>query len=497
MFRTTMIPALLICHTLVAQAPANVKNLSLREAIRISMENNLQVEIARETRAVAQSNVDVNLGEFDWVLNGNVQTAEQDFAVESSTAGNKLEGTSWNRSLTVGARKPFAWGGNLEFNYAPDYFRQETDFSTTAHPYGSGDTRGSGLSATYTQSLLRGFGREATEANVIVARKGSQAAEYQYQQAIIELVANTESLYWNVVYAQQNLANKQKALELAEKQLRENKIRVEVGTLAPIEVNSAEAAVAQQEQEIILAEVQLRNAEDALMRALYPGPGKPEGIVTTDSPTISHVTLDPEAGERTALARRVELKAARLDLESKAVQRRAAENFTKPQLDAYVGYTGNSYRHDNLQGVNQDLTEFKYPGYMVGLSLSIPLENRTAKGNLAAARANERGSEFSMRDQELGISLEVRQAFRNVEAATKGMEATRKTRIFREKDLEAEQKKFDNGMSTNFLVLSKQNDLDSARSSELQAQIVYAKAVTAAEKAVGNLLEARGFQYPE
>jgi outer membrane protein len=179
------------------------------------------------------------------------------------------------------------------------------------------------------------------------------------------------------------------------------------------------------------------------------------------------------------------------------VLKRAAENRMKPQLDAYVGYTGDSYQYTKLNDVNSDLSSFKYPGYVVGLNLSIPLGNHTAKGNLAYASANERSSELGLRDRELGIQLEVRQAFRNVDAAEKGVDAAKKTRYFREKDLEAEQKKFDNGMSTNFLVLSKQNDLDSAKSAEVQAQITYAKAVTAMERSVGNLLEARGFQYPQ
>jgi len=493
MFGAHVFPVLLICHALVAQTADPVQRLSLQEALRISMENNLSVEIAREQRAATKAQVDIAQGSFDWVLTGNAETSRQDFATTHSTTGAKVEGTTWNRSLSIGALKPFTWGGNLQMSYAPTYSKQTTDLpSSTARPYGS-----NGLSAIYTQSLLRGFGREATEVNVIVAKKGSLAADYQYQQAIIALVASTESLYWDVVFTVQNLANKQQSLALAQKQLKENKIRVEVGTLAPIEVTSAEAAVAQKEQEIIAADAQLRNAKDALIRALYPGTSRPLNVEPTDAPTPRHLTVDQATGEKMALERRVELKAARLDLESKGALTRAAENRVKPQLDAYVGYTGSSYTYPGFDEVNRDLTGLKYPGYVLGLNLSIPLGNRTAKGNLASARAGERGSELSLRDEELGIQLEVRQAFRNVDAAEQGVEAAKKTRYFREKDLEAEQKKFENGMSTNFLVLSKQNDLDAAKSSEVQAQIAYAKAVTAQEVAVGNLLEARGFEYPQ
>ncbi|MBK8794867.1 MAG: TolC family protein [Holophaga sp.] len=168
-----------------------------------------------------------------------------------------------------------------------------------------------------------------------------------------------------------------------------------------------------------------------------------------------------------------------------------AKNRLSPQLDLNLGYNGSAANHDTYSPVNTDLWGAKNPGYNVGLTFSMPLPNRASKGLMAQARANTRSSQLTMRDLELGITLEVRTAFRNVDATEKGVKAAEKTRIFRAKDLEAEQKKYENGMSTNFLVLSKQNDLDTAKSAELQSQISYAKAVTALEKALGNLLEAR------
>ena len=326
------------------------------------------------------------------------------------------------------------------------------------------------------------------------ARKSAQAADLAFQLSIINLVASTESLYWDVVYAQRNLDNKQQALALAQKQLNENQIRVQVGTLAPIEVTSSEASVAQAQQDIISAEAQLLNAKDALIRALYPSSERPASLEPADAPSVKALELDEAAAERQALASRIELKTARLDLESKQALETAANNRILPQLDAFATYTGNAASQipsEGLGAVNKDLTKGTYPGYTVGLQFSMPIQNRAARGTQAQARANRRQSELNLRDQELGITLEVRQAFRTLEAPGKGVAAAEKTRIFREKDLEAEQKKFENGMSTNFLVLSKLNDLNTAKGNELQAQITYAKAVTALEKAMGHLLEAR------
>ncbi|MCE1228464.1 MAG: TolC family protein, partial [Firmicutes bacterium] len=402
------------------------------------------------------------------------------------------ESTAWGRSLSLGTSKAFGWGGNLKLSYDPSYryswSQTSTGTSSTSNPYDGT------LTATYSQSLLRNFGRIANESRLIVARKTSQAADFNYQLAIINLVANTESMYWDMVYALRNLENKRLALALAEKQLKENRIRVEVGTLAPIEVTSAEASVAQREQEILVAEAQARNAKDALLNMVYADSHKASALEPADAPILVPSPLSAEAAEKMALERRVELKSAQLDLESRQILEQAAGNRLLPQLDAYASYNGNAASQipsEGLSAVNKDLFGSKYPGYSLGLTFSMPIGNRAAKGSQIQARASRRSSELALRDLRQNISLEVRTAFRNMEAAQKSVKAAEKTRVFREKDLDAEQKKYENGMSTNFLVLSKQNDLDSARAAELQAQIGYAKTITALEKAAGSLLEAR------
>ena len=495
MMRPQILPAMLVAFSLVGQqAPkAAATKLTLQSAIETSLKNNLQVQIAIESRDFTRAGLTVEEGAFDWNLTAGLNLSQAQDATRFQGLGGSfstLDGTVQSRSLTVGSTKAFGWGGNLSLSYAPKYSSASGSYylGTTATPYDGS------LSATYTQSLLRNFGRDVTESRLIVARKSAQAADLGFTKAIIDLVASTESLYWDMVFAQRNLENKRQALDLAQKQLRENQIRVQVGTLAPIEVTSSEASVAQREQDIIAADAQLLNAKDALIRALYPSTERPAGLELADAPSVKPLELNEATAEKQALANRLELKSARLDLESKQVLETAASNRLLPQLDAYATYTGNAASQipsEGLAAVNKDLSKGAYPGYSVGIQFALPIQNRAAKGSQAQARANRRSSELSLRDLELGITLEVRQSFRNVDASAKGVAAAEKTRYFREKDLEAEQKKFENGMSTNFLVLSKQNDLDTAKSSELQSQITYAKAVTALEKSLGHLLEAR------
>jgi outer membrane protein TolC len=486
-----------VCYSLVAQTPApEGKHLSLQEAIQTSLQNNLQVDIARQNREITTSGVTTSLGAFDWNLSGSVSTSHNDFAKDAASypGGPVVQTTGIynSKNLNADLAKAFTWGGSLDINYAPAYGSYRTlnqgVTTWTQTPYNGG------LSATYNQNLLQGFGREVTTAPLVIARKNAQGSDYTFQLSIINLVASTEGQYWDLVYSQRFLDSKRIALELAQKQLKENTIRMQVGTMAPIDVTSAEAQVAQAEQDIIAAEAQLANARDALIRSLYPNAERPASLEATDSPTIAHTQLDEASAVKMALDRRVELKSARIGKDIAQIQAKVAQNRTLPTLQAYATYAGSSDNYSTFGSMNSDLTGFKYPGYTVGLKFAMPIQNRAAKGNLSAARAGLRSSELNLRDQELSVTLQVRQAVRNVEATEKGVKAAEKTRYFQEKNLEAERKKFENGMSTNFVVLQVMTNLDNSRSAELQAQISYAKAVTALEQAVGNLMEARNLK---
>lgn len=498
MTRLPIYPALLVAFALVAQTAPKVdaSHLTLQNALETSLKNNLQVQISQQTRESLQANVLVNAGAFDFQLTSGLTLSHSQYRPDGKAYdpnGNPWFGSSTTntRNLTVGLTKPMEWGGAFQLNYNPIYqatnnvYNEIPATGTTAFPYTGF------FSAAYTQSLLRNFGWDTTASNLIVAQYGSKAADYNFQLAVINLVASTDSAYWDVVYAKLNLENKRQALALAQQQLKENQIRVQVGTLAPIEVTSSEASVAQAEQDIITADAALLNAKDALIRTIYPTADRPDSLDTVDLPSLKPMEMDEAAASKVALENRVELKSAELDLLSKRVLETAASNRTLPQLDLSVAYNGTTNNHATFSATNTDLTQGKNPGYSVGLQFSLPILNSAAKGNLAIARANLRTSELTKHDLELGIILQVRTAFRNLDASNKGVTAAEKTRIFREKDLDAEKKKFDNGMSTNFLVLSKLNDLNTSKGNELQAQINYAKAVTALDQALGRLLQAR------
>ena len=313
MVRTSMVPMLLVCCGVAAQTPAagEARRLSLRDAIQTSLQNNLAVDIAQQSREVTRAQILINEGPFDWNFSATAQ-AQQRKTPFSGTAPGGAEvhstGTVKSRSLTTDLNKNFPWGGNLDLNYAPAY-------SSSSNPNTSGSVPfpySGAFSATYNQSLLQGFGYKVSTAPLVIARKGADSADYTFQLAIINLVADTETKYWAVVAAQRNLANFQLSLQLAQKQLNDNNIRLQVGTMAPLDVTAAEAQVAQAEQSIISGQAALDNAKDALIRALYPNAERPAGLELTDDPTLSHTQIDEAAAVKMALERRVELKAAHI-----------------------------------------------------------------------------------------------------------------------------------------------------------------------------------------
>ncbi len=494
---------LLFCVPLLAAQPA-ARSLTLREALAQTLHANLQVDQARESRAYTQAGATIAEGAFDWNLTGSFSYLRQDAATTKALYPlgpyATTEGTLWSRSLGLGLQKPFTWGGSFQTTYTPSYAFSSGTYGdpATGALLGRFNTKApysGAFSASYSQALLRGFGRTATEAPLRAARKGSEAADAQFELAMIQLVATTEAQYWDLVYAVQNLANAESALALAEEQLADNRGKVREGTLPEIEITSAEAAVAQQKRTLIAARSQLRNANDTLFRTLYPDENTFTNLVPLDPPEPGAPQVDEHEGERTALAHRPELAVARLRREASGILRAAAENRLLPQLNAYLTYTSTSDTYGAPGPVNGELARGDYPGYGVGLAFLLPLGNRAAKGSLAQARADERLNQLGLQDLELAIRLQVRLAFENVASARAGVEAAREARRFREADLAAEQKKYENGMSTNFFVFAKQNDLNSARATELQARIAYAKAVTALEQAMGTLLQARGFAH--
>jgi outer membrane protein TolC len=496
---------LLACCGLAAQSAdqAAPLRLSLRDALQIALQNNLQVDIARQTREATMAGVQIAQGAFDWNANALVQTSKLENATTApsgfkNTPPIVTETNNYQKQLQAGLTKAFTWGGSLNLIYNPAWQYESGSYAGSTNPAQNGPFSTSypyysQFTATYNQNLLQGFGTEITTAPLVIARKQGETADYTFQLAMINLVAATEGQYWAVVQAQRQVDADKLSLQTAQKQLDENNIRLKVGTMAPLDIVSAEAQVASAEQTIIGDQAKLDNAKDALIRALYNNAPRPAGLELTDQPNLGHSQLSEDEAVKMALERRLELKQDALTNDVNRLNLTVAQDKVRPSLGAFVTYTGNTNDYNSFGPTNSDLAKANYPGYTVGLKFAMPIQNNAAKGGVVQARANLREGELNMRSQQLDITLAARTAVRSVKADEESVKAAAKTVYFQEQTLEAEQKKFDNGMSTNFNVLQDMSNLDAARSKEIQAQIQYANDVTALEQAVGDLLEARNF----
>ena len=262
--------------------------------------------------------------------------------------------------------------------------------------------------------------------------------------------------------------------------------------------------IAQREQEIILAEGQIGDAQDRLKRLLNVTDlstwNRP--IVPTDRPAEEKLEIDVDAGIRAALETRPEVKQALVNIESKKVSLVYNRNELKPRLDArgVYGLSGVGYNNDvvkegsSYSDAFSQIGSFDYPNWSIGLNFSVPLNNRTAKANAAIAATDLELANTNLALLKQNLALEVRTAARNVDTARRSVAAAKKARELADRNLDAEQKKFDNGMTTSFTVAQVQNDLTTARSNELLAISGYLKSMVSWHRAIGDLLAVKNVE---
>jgi len=517
MFHPRVISTLAICMCVVspiasAQGTREVKRISLQDAIQAALANNLAIEVQRTNwQGTKEAGTLGEESAFEWRLgvtgvgrwskSGSYSTTT--FPGDDGLVAAEQEGTTYNngRNLSASIEKAFKWGGSAQFTYSPTYngWSSSTTYTLLDFPYTvfTGDQRnnrvpyGGSWGISYSQNLLRGFGKKIATAQLVIAQRGLVAADANFKKAVQDQVAVIEAVYWNVVYAQMNLVNQRQSLDLANRQLRENQIRVETGILAPIEVTSSSASVAQREAAIIQAEANLQNAMDTFVRTVYSMAERPEEIVLTDVPAVSQLDIEEATAIENALKNRTELLTRRLDLENAKLNEEVAQSNLKPTLNATVGYNGSALSSSSFGPINSDLAGFRYPGYNINLNFNMPFGNKSARASDIRAKANRRSAELAIRDQELAIILDVRTAYRNLKAAEKNIIAAEKSRVLTQETYDAERMRLAGGLSTNFVVSQRQNDLDNAKAVELNANISYANAQTALQQAMGTLLDYR------
>jgi outer membrane protein TolC len=478
--------------------------LSLKDAIALALEHNINLEVSRLGLAGANQGFVATTGAFDFLLNSDAGASYAEVPATNQLVGASV-GLQKGRQFDLYLSKTTPTGGAISIGWT------NTRTWTNSTFYFFNPSYDSGLTFSLSQSLLRGFGTDVNRAQIEVARRNRDISQVQFEQVVIATVQAVENAYWNLIYAIDDLKVKQHSLKLAQDLLDQTRTRVRIGTSAPIDIVQSEATVASRELDIIVAENQVENAADVLKNLMgFENPDDWKSrIVPTDALEVTTGSVDLDKAIEEALRRRLDLKQRELETEIDQIGVVAARNSVLPQLNLSLNYgfagVGGTEMVLNPQtgqvigtipgGWNDALSQIlkrDYTQWSAAINFSYPLENTTAKANLAQQRFALSTAKQNTALTQQRIIGEVRNAVRGLEASAKAILAAVKARELAERNLDAEQKKYANGMSTAFQVVKIQDDLASAQASELQARVTYRQAEAVYRTGVGSLLDSMG-----
>jgi outer membrane protein len=470
--------------------------LTLNGALTSSLEH-LGVQVQAYQYQIDSQSLRRTYGLYDWFTEANIRHSYSD---QPTTNPFEVEGS---RSTSVGASVAqfLPTGGDYRLDW-------DSSRSTVA---GGGTTvnpqYGNGLNFAFTQPLLRDFGIDITRRQITVARNNLGISEAQFRTAIMDTVRATESAYLDLVYARRAVDVVKESLFLARDQSRITQIRIDVGASAPLDILQPRVTIATTEEQLITAVTSVRNAEDRLRGLInLPAAEWDRPIIPADDVTYTPITIDYEQAVQQAIANRPELTQGRLRTENAQVQALYTRNQVLPAVDFAVNYglsglAGRSTRVENGQVITRStpfsdtfsqIAGLEFPSWNVGFNFALPILNITARADARAAVLAVEQNRTQQAHTQQNIGIEVRIAARAVDQFAQTIAATRAAREAAEQNVEAERKRYENGMTTNFQVLEVQQQLSDARVRELQAIIGYNNAVSAFHRSVGDILEVHG-----
>ncbi|MFL6196901.1 MAG: TolC family protein [Thermoanaerobaculia bacterium] len=471
-----------------AEAPAldvkdNAVQLSLDDAVRIALQQNLGLVAERYTRTQRRLGITQSLGIYDLVANATATATD----ARSSPVTNQVQGSQRNsQTVAFSFTQRTPTGGDLTVGMDAGRAESNSQFSQ-ALAYSPG------LTFSYDQPLLRDFGRAFNERNIIIARTNSEISGQEFERQVTLTTQDVVNAYWALVNAREQLGVAQQSLQLARDLHDRNRIQVEVGTMAPLELTQSEAAIATRQEDIIRSTSNVGDAEDNLRRLLNlpAGPLWETPIVPTTKPETERLAINVDQAIQTAYAERPELRQQALQLEQARRDSEYFRNQLKPTLDLHIDY-GLSGGDESFSEALSQLYGFDFRTWTAQVRFAYPIQNRAARAQSAIANLDVDRFQTLFDQQRVLISTEVRRAARAVETAAQQIEAARISREFQEKNVEAEKKRYENGMSSSFQITQIQDDLTQARSREVAATVNYRTALAEFYRATGRLLDEHG-----
>jgi outer membrane protein len=480
--------------------------LSLVDALRTAMQRNLGVELQSFDYRMAGHSLRSQYTLYDWFGQATIEHGESEGATISRTEPTSAGTTRAN----FGVAQNLPAGGNYFLGLNSS--RQTTvggftDISPAYRP---------SLVFAATQPLARNFGVDVTRRGILIARNTLGINREQFRTALMDTAVGVEQAYLDLVYARRAVEVVKESLFLARDQARITQIRIDVGASAPLDILQPRVTIATTEEQLITSVALVRDAEDRLRALLNLDPAEwDRPIVPTDPVEYTALPVSPETAVARALELRPELRQAALTTDTRRVQYVYARNQVLPQVDFNIDYsasgvagrtpivdpvTGQPTGRFNSTGYSDALSQVfgnDFPSWTFGLQLGVPITNIGARAEARRAELDLQSSRTSQEQTRQNITIAVRAAARDVETTSRTIVASRTAREAAERNLEAERRRYENGMTTNFQVLQIQQQLSDSRVRELQALVGYNQAVANYHRQVGDILEARNIAIDE
>ena len=480
--------------------------LSLKDITKLALQNNIDIAIEDTNEKSAQENIKSAYGSYDPSLSFSIGASSSKSAnTRLDTASQEdIFTTQKNFNWTATYQQQFRTGGNIRANWRTTRGKTNEAFSFYNPNYNAN------ASVTYSQPLWKNLKIDQNRGNIKLRKLDLQTSDISFKQTVTTRISQIQQQYWDLVSAIRNYDIQRNAVKLAQRNLRDITKKVEVGTLAPIEITQANYQVAQTKMRLINAEDTIHRQMNNMRQSISSDRNNviwSQVIVPTDTPDFREYNIELETAIETAITNSPELLQSELDLEKSEINLQMSRNNRKwgfdisgtfgsqgssgtpgPNIEAppqYIGGVGTAY--DNL--FTQGLTNWS-----VTLDVSIPLMNRSADASYANQIIEQKRKLLTRRRQEQQIQVEIRNAIQTIETNRQQVKTNELNKLLAQEQLDGENKRFEAGLSEFYRVLDQQNRLAEAENGELSALIEYKKSIISLQEAMNTLLEFSDFE---
>ncbi len=469
--------------------------LGLEDCVRLALERNLDLQVRRLARTEAEYDIGVARGAYDPEVTLEAGRTHVETGGESGGTAEGVLGTMRSESdedlLSAGVGGQLGWLGTR-------YEISAKNGETSGTRGGTGfETSTARVGASITQPLLKGLRTDSSRFQVASAKVLSEEAALEVEAEMQSLLAGVEKAWYGLLAARQSRTVQEEAVALAEQLLADNRRKVQIGAMSALDEKQAEAQaasaradLARAEQAVTVAENELKTVVWADLRSVWRQEMTTEGALEVPPPG----TAAPDAGigMENALARRPELRRARLELERQGLAVELYRDQRLPGVDLKGGYGLAATGADSASDAWSTVSDADEPYWNVGVTVTIPIGNRTARNRHLQSLAAQDRARLQLRKLEESTLAEVINAAAAAEACLERIEATRDAAEYALDALNAEQRKLEQGKSTSFVVLQLQKDLTAARQAETVALADYHQALADFSLAEGSMLERHG-----